>query len=228
MGIMDHFKPNAAPLASANTGPPAALTAPNPLATPVPPIDPSTAPLDQYKSMWETDPKYKAPGSDPIFGVTDPQKLMDAARQMDFTSMITPEINARIAAGGADAQLAMQEAMRISGSHVYAQNAHATTEIVKRALEAQEKNLMAKLPGYLKNQNVSTALNALNPALSHPAMAPLVEQVQTQMQRNYPTATPEQLTKQVSEYFDSLGRIAAGQKEAATTPTAQDWDKFLA
>lgn len=227
MGIMDHFRPVAPVAAPAVSGPPAALTTATPLATPVPPVDPSVAPLEPFKSMWENDPKYKAPGTDPIFAASDPAKLMEAARTMDFTSMITPEIHARIAAGGADAQAAMQEAMRISGSHVYAQNAHATTEIVKRALEKQEANLMAKLPGYLKNQNVSASLSELNPALSHPAMQPMVSQVQQQMQLKYPTATPAEITTQVSNYFDAVAKISSGQKEVAPTSSGTDWDKFL-
>lgn len=224
MSIMDHFKAGSvtpAPATSQIATPPAA-----PADTPVTP----TAPLDTYKEMWNNDPNYKAPGSDPIFAPPDPAKLMEAAKTLDFTSMIPSEVMVRIAAGGQDGQDAFQEALRTQGSHIYAQNAHATTEIVKRALDSQEKNLLAKLPGYLKNQGVTAALSELNPALSHPAMKPVVETVQRQLQVKFPNATEKELTQQVSNYFDAMAKIAGGSQAVGVNAAnmGTDWEKFLA
>jgi hypothetical protein len=234
MSIMDHFRsppPSQAAAPTPNAG--AAPVVANPTAPTTPPtsVDPSVTPLEPFAKIWENDPNYKAPGSDPIFAPSNPKALLEAAQSLDFSSMIPQELMARIANGGQEAQLALTEALKITGSHVYAQNAHATTEIVKQALAAQEKNLIAKLPLYLKNNTITNSLEQLNPALSHPATAPYVKQVQEQMQMKFPNATPQEITKQVSNYFDAIGKITNGKPAAdaalAAANAGEDWEKFL-
>src|ERR1017187_3038061 len=68
------------------------------------------SPMDSYKELWSNDPNAKAPMAEFSFN-PDQAKLMEAAKSVDFTRVVTPELSKRIMAGGSDGMTAVMEAM---------------------------------------------------------------------------------------------------------------------
>jgi hypothetical protein len=191
---------------------------------------PEPIPLDQFSKMWET-PKVpegeEAPTS--MFANLDPAKLREAAGTVDFTKALTPELLARINAGGPEAQAAVLEAMNKTAQATYAQSALATTKIVEQAVAKAEESFAKKVPGLLKSQNLSESLIKENPALSHAAAQPIIKAIEKQLAVTYPNATTDELTKHAKDYLAGFAEIAAGKPPVVETPQvkpAEDWSRF--
>lgn len=212
------------------------LTAPNATATvpavPAAPAAPAApvSPLDQFSKLWE--PATTA-GVDPtlpanMFAGTDPAKMLEAARKVDFAKNVDPAVLAKITAGGPDAAAAFAQAMNDIGQRAYAQSSFAATKIVETALEKFQQGLDARLPNQVKSFQVSEALKQSNPALTHPAAAPIMEALQAQMTVKYPNATVSEINDLASQYLTQFGAAFAPPKAAPATPASEDWDKFFA
>ena len=192
-------------------------------------VVPDNNPLDTFKDMWT------APAADPntpqtpaeMFNV-NPQQLMEAAKKVDFSRVITPEQSQAIMAGGEGAAKAFAEAMNAMSQTVYAQSAMASTQMVQEALKRQEAYYTANLPSQIKAQSLSTQLLDSNPALSHPAAAPLISAITKQLQQKHPQATPAQLQKMAQDYVTSFADVASGKKppETPAVDPTQDWDNW--
>lgn len=181
------------------------------------PIQPVT-PLDPYAKLWENESTdLKAPqGMD--FNVT-PQQLADIAGKIDFTSVVPQEIHARIAAGGEDAIKASMEMQNIIARAVYTQNAMATTKLVEAATQKANEGLETIIDRRLKLMGVAENTATLNPALSNPAVAPLVNVIQQRFVQKFPNATSAEINTKVNEYFSQVG--AAFNPELVTKANAK-------
>ena len=254
MGLFDNFKPNAAnatpgnpnidpalinpALQSSNQSQSAAANnlVPNanttmtntvPAAGTVAANGGDKTPLDQFAKLWENDPS-KSSADMPFAFNTDPTKLLASAREVDFTKIISPELNKRITAGGADAQQAMLEAMNQVSQLTYAQSSQAASKIAEQAVAATEARFMEKLPGLLKQYQVRDSFD--NPLLTNPASAPMVEALQIQMTKKFPTASSEQIRSHVNDYLNTVADMITAQRpqpKAAQTKPAEDWSKFF-
>ncbi|MFM9746095.1 hypothetical protein ACKI2C_51940, partial [Streptomyces brasiliscabiei] len=69
----------------------------------------------------------------------------------------------------------------------------------------------------------------LNPALNHPAAAPLVSALKTQFTNKHPTASASEISKMVQDYMVDFTSIAAGKKEEpeSTSTKGTDWDSYM-
>lgn len=255
MNIMDLFRPSASQANQGST--PAAMQPPSGSQTPGQPLpgttqgnptvpsgtapaqqaDPSQAnqsssvsPLDTFKDIWKTT---EIPGANSasIFGELDPKKLMESASRVDFTKSLTPELLAKVQAGGAEGVQALQQAMNNVAQNAYAQNALATVKIVEQALSKHSDNFGAQLPSMVKKLSANESLLANNPLLSNPAIQPLVGALQEQLVRKNPNATAAEIESQVNQYFQALGSSFApkteSSKSGSASKTEEDWGKFF-
>jgi hypothetical protein len=208
---------------------PAAPAAPAIPATPA--IDPATvSPLDQFTSLWEPVATEGVDGTLPanMFAGADPTKMLDAARKVDFSKSIPPAVMAKITAGGPDAAAAFAQAMNDVSQRAYAQSSFASTKIVEAALAKFQEGLDSRLPGQIKRHAVSDSIRESNPALQHPAAAPIMEAMQSQLAVKYPNATVTEIRDMASQYLGAFTSAASPKKAAAAVPASEDWDKFFA
>jgi len=199
--------------------------------------DATKSPFAEFESLWQPalgpDGKPLQVTTDPLYTV-DGTKVLEAARRTDFKSSITQEQMQAIAKGGPEAVQAMLSAMENMSQLAYANAAVAATRIAEQGITKALSQAEGRLPGLIRNQQLSESLTAKNPALSNPAVAPLVEMVKSQFIQKNPTATTAEIQASVDSYFLKVGSAfnpTLVNKEAAelATQAAKDneWDKFF-
>lgn len=233
MSLMDLFKP-AAP-APAPVADPVAATNTTLPAGQVPPATttqgaPDNNPLDTFKDIW-TPPAAdgKPAGVEDMFNI-DPKQLMEAASKVDFARMIPQDQMQAIAAGGQGAAEAFAKALNTVAQNVYAQSAAANTKIMQQALARQREDFTGQLPNLVKTHTLSESIRESNPALSHPAAAPLISAIQQTLQLKHPTATNAELQKMAQEYVSGFANAVSGPKQAdpvAEDKSNTDWSKYI-
>lgn len=191
----------------------------------------AASPLDEFKGLWETNATDNA-NDQPIGFNVDPQKLMEAASKVDFTKVIKPEDMAAITAGGEGAAQAFMRAMNSVTQNSYAQSALATSKIVEAALAQAQEKFESKIPSYIKKHNLSNSLREDNPALSHPAAAPILTALENQLTVKYPSATGAEIKKMATDYLTSFATAASPKKPEEATggkggKPEMDWSTFL-
>jgi len=190
--------------------------------------DASASPLDQFKDLWKTDPNAKP--ETPFSFNSDPSKLIDAAKTVDFTKVVTPEIMKVIAAGGPEAQQAMMTAMNNMTQMSFAQSSHAAAKITEAALQQQEERFKAMLPNLIKQHTVTDNLKQTNPLMADPAMAPMISALQQQFTTKYPQATAVQINDHVNEFLNGAADRIMGQRPTPVDKTKKpstDWSLFV-
>ena len=202
----------------------APVAAVTPVALPV-----EVSPLDNFKSLWEPSASTGVDGTLPanMFAGADPTKMLEAARKVDFSKSIPPEVLAKITAGGPDAASAFAQALNDVSQRAYAQSSFASTKIVEAALAKFQEGIDNRLPGQIKKHQVSDSLRESNPALQHPAAAPIMEALQAQLSVKFPNATVTELKDMAGDYLTQFAGLAAPKKKDAATPASEDWGKFF-
>jgi hypothetical protein len=162
-----------------------------------------------------------------MFAGADPAKMLDAARKVDFAKSISPEMLAKITSGGPEAAQAFMAALNDVSQRSYAQSSFASTKIVEAALAKFQEGLDSRLPSQIKKHQVSDSIRESNPALQHPAAAPIMEALQSQFSVKYPNATVNELRDMAGDYLSKFASAAVPQKKGPAVPVGEDWDKFF-
>ena len=254
MGIMDMFRTavqlNTAPVVGSQsaptpgnippTAPTSGVTTPgtapngtNPgTTTTVDPNAPPT-PLADFADIWKdapTDPN-APPKDSSVFGNVDPNKLLEAAKKINFAEAATPEQKAAILAGGEEAVKAMIEVVNQTAQRSYAQSAYASTRMVETAIAKAREQFAAELPQLIKKTNVSNSLREDNPIFSNPAVAPIMDALETRLTIKYPNASASEITNMAKAYVEQLGTSFAPKAPEPKLPKGsrveEDWGKFL-
>lgn len=217
--------------AAANQNP----TVPNENNSPVK-IDAATgeeqkSPLDKYNEIWQPSETKKEV---PLFNV-DTTKMMEAAGSIDFTKVATPELLARVKAGGDDAIAAQMEISNKMSQAVFAQSAITTTKLVEQAVEKTRQQFVESLPDIIKGQNASDLLRTENPVFDNPAISPVLKALENQIRTKNPQFTASQVASMAKEWFlDVSGTVqnelnppkdtdASGKTKRKQT----DWSTYL-
>jgi hypothetical protein len=211
-----------------------AQAAPTPL-TPSP--EPPKDPLSEFSGLWENTPEELAAQDTSLnFNIT-PEQLATISDKLDFSSVVTPELRQRIAAGGEDAMAASMEMQNLVARAVYQQNALATTKLVEAAHARSQATIGAQIDQRFKAMGLAenTAIN--NPALTNPAVAPIVKNVQQQILQKFPQATSQEIQAKTNEYLNELGKAlnpavakqAAAPQVRGVIPQQQetDWASYF-
>ena len=224
---------NIPPTASADTAS-SAGTAPNgavPAGSAAAPDGGAVSPLDQFKDLWQPNANPEAP--QPLINV-DSKSLAEAAKKTDFSKMIQPEQLQAIAQGGEAGVAAFAAAMNQVAQGVYAQSAFATTKIVEQAVNKAREQFQNDIPAHVKRLNVSENLRSENPALSHPAAAPVLGALEQTLTQKHPNASSSEITQLAKQYLTSLGEAFTAPQTAANAATVEagkpkdtDWSSYL-
>lgn len=182
--------------------------------------------LDTFKDMWNlTDAqKPKTPDS-PFAGVT-PEAIQKVAGNTDFSKVVTPELLAKISAGGDEAAAAMMTAMNQVAQQTYAQSAQAAIKLTETAATSQREQIMAQLPDLIKQHTVANNLRTKNPIFDHPAAKPMLDSIATQLQLKNPTATADQIQQQAEQFLIGFANAANPQKPQTQQTIAHKGSDF--
>jgi hypothetical protein len=185
--------------------------------------------MDQFKSLWEPTVTQGVDTTLPqnIFSGADPVKMLEAARKVDFSKSIPPDVLSKITAGGPDAAAAFSQALNDVSQRAYAQSSFASTKMIEQALAKFQEGIDNRLPGQIKKHAVSDSIRESNPALQHPAAAPIMEALQSQMAVKYPNATVSEIKDMASQYLTAFAGSALPQKKADPVPASENWDSFF-
>lgn len=242
MSIFDIFKGPATPT-TPTPATPGQIPATTPVSTPTPgaapngvvpavvsPTGDQTAqtPLDAFSTLWENPANASTPNAPFSFNV-DPAKLQEAAGKIDFTKVVTPEILAKINAGGEGASTAMMEAINKTVQASFAQSTLAATKMVEAAVAKTRESVESNIPNLIKSQSLNESLRNSNPAFNHPAAAPVIAALQQQLQVKNPNASVQELQEMAQNYFLSLGEAFTPKKEDTSSAAKGevDWSNFL-
>jgi hypothetical protein len=186
--------------------------------------------MDQFKSLWEpaTTPNVDTTLPANMFAGADPAKMLEAARKVNFAAQVPPELLAKITSGGPDAAAAFAQAINDVAQRSYAQSSFASTKIVEAALAKFQEGLDARLPSQVKRHQVSESLRESNPALNHPAAAPIMEALQAQLTVKFPSASARELQDMASAYLTSFTSAAAPKPKETAVSESENWGKFFA
>lgn len=198
------------------------------------------SPLANYGDLWQTstDPKDKNYVKPPATTATkisaDPAKMMEAAKTVDFTKVLSPELQARLAKAE---PAAIVEAMNTVAQATYAQAAGAATHILNSALEAQAKTFRDQvMPEILRNHSVSQQLRTDNPLFDNPAVSPVLKMVERQLVAKNPTLSPVEITAKAKDYLTGFATelVSASGRVITDKPAApakgrepQNWGEYF-
>lgn len=190
------------------------------------------APLADFAKLWETpvgaDGKPIVPATpEPMFNV-DNAALLAAAKQVDFSKAITPDMMAAITKGGPEAGNAFVQAMNAVAQLTYAQSARATTQLTEQAINRAREQFVQAMPEMVRNQSVNESLRQADPLFSNPAVQPLLDMVKSQLQLKHPNASVQEITTLSQSYLQQV--VTAATPAPATpkpAPGEIDWSTFL-
>jgi hypothetical protein len=189
------------------------------------------SPMSDFKDVWNTPATPQADQG--LFGNLDSKALMESARQVDFAKVLKPEQLQAISQGGEAAMKAFAESLNSVAQTVYGQSALATTKIVEQAMAKNKESSDKQMQEMVKKFSVNEGLQANNPLLNNPALAPIVGALTDSLTRKNPSATSAEIQAQVNDYFNQLGTTFAPKPPASVDKNSgraaknEDWEKFL-
>ena len=195
---------------------------------------PPDSPLDPFKDLWKNDPQSGGnqppsdPFSAPLFS-TDPEKIKQAAGQMDFISQVNPELVQK-AMSGQDPQAFLQVMNSVAQSAL-ATALQVGAGTVEQAGTKLGQRFNQAMPGKFRDLQINAAAPA-NPVLSHPAAAPFLNMAKNQIKMMNPDFTPQQVNAEAEKYMVSF---ASSLSKPIDDPTARppgsegetDWDNWV-
>ena len=232
MSILDIFRSAPAAPAPAPVAPVETPTAGATL-TPEAPTNPDISAMDSFSDLWKNDPTAGTSeadlDTDSLFTI-DPQKIQDTVAKIDFANVLDSESLGKIAQGGEGAQQAFSESMNKVAQHVFTQSMLANAVLVKQALAGAQGQFDKRAENSYRKSQVTDAVRTSNPVFNHPSVVPMVEALESQLSRKYPTASPAEIKDKANMYFADFAKAiqAPDRKAAATSAGEMDWDKFQA
>lgn len=186
------------------------------------------SPQDQFKDLWSTIPAQQGSQA-PNFQLSQEQ-LSSVTGKMDFTRGINPEQFNKIAAGGQEAVQAFQEVINHVGRQAFQASAQFSSNLTERGYEVAQKQVSNSLPSLVTNHLAKDSLYQANPKLRDPAIQPMVEALQMQLQTKNPNATPQEINTAVQSYMERMQQAmapAATPNQQTTGEVREDFSSFL-
>ena len=194
---------------------------------------PVASPMDQFSELWQ--PNAVDPNANqPLINI-DPKQLAEAARKTDFAKIISPELMQRVQGGGEDGSAAMMQMLNQVAQGVYAQSAFATSKLVEQAVSKAREQFNADIPAHVKKLQVSDSLRTENPVFNHPAAAPILGAIESQLTVKYPSASASEITTMAKQYLGGFAQAVSAPEQAAekakqdklSASKDTDWSTFL-
>jgi hypothetical protein len=198
-------------------------------------IDPNAAagggeaqsPLEPFSKLWENveGAKSTAVDYDAPYFTTDMNSLAKQADGIDFVKNIPgfKELGTKVLAGDVDA---FAQVLNAVARGALTQSVSVGTRLSESAVKNYNKRLQQDLPEKFRGFGArSQALD--NPAFSHPAVKPIVENVRNQVMAKNPNLSAEQVNEQVVAYMEAMQSAfqpTAGKEDQSRGTT--DWSMF--
>jgi hypothetical protein len=184
------------------------------------------SPLDAHKTLWDATPIN--PDAPQPVKMPTPQEIMAATSKVDFKQIMKPELMAKIAKGGPEAEAALAEMLNQTSQATYGQSVIAAQGLVAKAVEQATTQFQSSMPTLLKKQTVTERLFKDNPTYNHPALSPVVTAYAAQFQEKFPKASSDDLYKMVNDALKASAN--ALNPPVIETPPGQDnedWSLYL-
>lgn len=195
----------------------------NPAAMPGAPAAPAAGgpqnPMDAFADIFKprpVDPKApKAPTlADPLLGPMDPTKFREQIASTNFAAAIPQETMQKAISG--DAQ-ALMEAINTASREAFAAAAQLSHGLVEHGSRTAAERVNSSLDSRIRNFQIRTQ-NTSNEALTHPAVAPMVNAVKIQIAQANPNLSPEAVQQQAEQYFSQMADVLVAPKQAQQQP----------
>lgn len=170
------------------------------------------SPLDQYTKLWDNTDTPTPPNASQLFNI-DQGKLVEAVKQMNFTPQISADTLQAIQQGGDAAVQAFAASLNQTAQATYAQSVLAATKIVEQALDKAQKSYDQRIPQIVKQFQVSDNLRTENPALSNPAVQPLITAMEQQFTQKFPNASASEITTMAKNYIATVADVFKPQQQ---------------
>jgi hypothetical protein len=188
------------------------------------------SPMEKFGELWQP-PKPDESNKTPENSGFSPEKMMEAAGKVDFSKVLNQEELQKISAGGPDAVTALVNALNKTAQTVFGQSTVVAQKLADKAVADAREEMMAQLPSMVRKQTLNDNLFTQNPAFANPAVAPVIQALQTQLAEKYPKATTAELQTMAQEYLSGVAGIISPPKQTSgtksTKETSEDWSKYF-
>lgn len=190
--------------------------------------------LDTFSDLFkpkQIDPNApkRATLSDPLLTPLDPAVFQQHVQNANFTANISPDTVQK--ALGGDPQ-AFMEAINTAAREAFSASAQLSQGVSEHAAREAATRLDGTLDSRIRGHAIRTHTSD-NPALSHPAAAPMVNAIKAQIAAQNPQLTAADVQKRSEDYFITFADlISAPQREAqkaaeAATKKSNDFSWML-
>lgn len=189
-------------------------------------------PMDAFADIFKprvVDPKApKAPTlADPILGPLDPAKFKEQIATTNFAASIPQETLQKAISG--DAQ-ALMDAINSASREAFAAAAQLSHGLVEHGARTASERVNSSLDSRIRNFQIRSQ-NTSNEALTHPAVAPMLNAVKIQIAQSNPTLSPDAVQQQAEQYFSQMAEVLVAPKQqqaaAAAKPKEGDFSYLL-
>lgn len=190
------------------------------------------SPMDAYIDIFkpkQVDPKAAAaPGlNDPYLGPMDPTAFRQQVSNANFAANI-PQEQMQKALGG-DLQ-AFSDVINSAAREAFAAAAQLSHGLVEQGVRTGADRLNGTLDSRIRNFQVKSQ-NTSNEALNHPAVAPMLSAVKSQIALSNPNLSADQVQQQAEQYFTQMADVLVAPKQAAAAannkPAQGDFSSYL-
>lgn len=169
------------------------------------------SPLDNFKQLWQTNETEA--GKPKTYVTVDPAKLAEATGKLNFAAGLKPEQLQAITAGGEQAVTAFSQALNTVAQQVFQVAMLGSGKLMEQAIQNSRSDLISEIPAHLRHHLSMSQMQDKFPAISHPAVRPLVEVLQAQFGSQHPDASPAELQKMATDYLVNVTGILSGKSD---------------
>ena len=190
-------------------------------------------PMDAYANLFTAkpaDPKAvtQPTMADPILGVLDPAAFRQQISAANFAANIPQE---KMQAALAGDTAAFAEVINAASREAFAAAAQLSHGLIEQGVRTGAERLTGTMDSRIRN-SLLKGQNTSNAALSHPAVAPMLNAVKMQIASSNPTLSPDQVQQQAEQYFTQMADVLVAPKQAAqaakTKSSEVDFSSYLA
>lgn len=198
------------------------------------PVEPEAAPFSKQAEWFtpaETDAKPVEFDTSKLFN-SDPAQLAEAIGGLNFIQgAVTPELQARIEAGGPEATQAMLSIVNKSNQSVMQAALQANAKMIENALAKAAPVYDQKVQQQFKSREIEEAIRESNPVFASPSGKFMLDAVRDAMLKKFPNATSAQIADNAKTFISEMIQVG-GPQEVKQDPNKDimgtDWGSFLA
>lgn len=182
--------------------------------------------LDKFKDLYTIEEGEQENQQQASPWDINPEILDKGVQNLDFTSGLDIQ-NIQKAFQEQDPSAFVSELNKLS-QQLYKANIMASMAAVKNGLPQELNRVKTEIPDVIKQQMLKEQVRDTNPAFTHEAAAPVLEGIQTQLQKKYPNASAKELAQMAKEYLQSFAAELQPKQEESKTPAQQEADSWNA